>query len=167
MPEQLDLCLRRQARALLSKAIRARLPAGAIAARLATTADHVLLAAERNPAPRLPAGSPALSPGPRPPADGQLPEPAGRKDRTRKADQPTGRSERAIDPHWLREQYHARQRSLKDIAAGITLLRITTGGTIALIADGEHFARNALATLTMAEPAHDSRHQPPSAPALG
>jgi hypothetical protein len=80
MPEQLDLCLRRQARALLSKAsirepvtwepppgwvtgipwpgpdpdsittsdlhplIRARLPA----------ADHVLLAAARNPAPRLP-----------------------------------------------------------------------------------------------------------------
>jgi hypothetical protein len=37
--------------------IRARLPASAIAARLATTtADHVLLAATRNPAPRLPAG---------------------------------------------------------------------------------------------------------------
>jgi hypothetical protein len=90
MPEQLDLCLRRQARSLLSKAhinepvtwepppgwitgitwpgphpdsittsdlhplIRARLPASAIAAKLATTADHVLLAATRNPAPRLP-----------------------------------------------------------------------------------------------------------------
>jgi hypothetical protein len=91
MPAQLDLCLRRQARSLLSKAsidepvtwepppgwitgipwpgpdpdsittsdlhplIRARLPASAIAIRLATTADHVLLAATRNPAPRLPA----------------------------------------------------------------------------------------------------------------
>jgi hypothetical protein len=91
MPEQLDLCLRRQARSLLSKAsidepvtweplpgwitgipwpgpdpdsitttglhtlIRARLPASAIAARLATTADHVLLTATGNPAPRLPA----------------------------------------------------------------------------------------------------------------
>jgi TniQ len=89
MPAQLDLCLRRQASALLSKAsidepvawepppgwitgvpwpgpdpdsitpgdlhplIRARLPASAIAAKLATTADHVLLAAARNPAPRL------------------------------------------------------------------------------------------------------------------
>ena len=39
--------------------IRARLPASAIAARLATTADHVLLAATRNPAPRLPAGQSA------------------------------------------------------------------------------------------------------------
>jgi len=92
MPDQLDLCLRRQASSLLSKAridepvtwepppgwvtgipwpgpdpdsittsdlhplIRARLPASAIAARLATTADHVLLAATRNPAPRLPGG---------------------------------------------------------------------------------------------------------------
>jgi hypothetical protein len=90
MPDQLDLCLRRQARSLHSKAsidepvtwepppgwitgipwpgpdpdsispgdlhplIRARLPASAIAARLATTADHVLPAAARNPAPRLP-----------------------------------------------------------------------------------------------------------------
>ena len=39
--------------------IRARLPASAIAARLSTTADHVLLAAARNPAPRLLVGSPA------------------------------------------------------------------------------------------------------------
>jgi hypothetical protein len=150
MPEQLDFCLRRQARSLLSKAsirepvtweppscwvtcipwpgpdsigpgdlhplIRARLPAGAIAARLSATADHVLLAAERNPAPRLPAGSPAPSSGPQPPAD-QLPGLAGRDDRTRKTARYTGRSERAIDPHWLREQYQARQRSLKDIAA--------------------------------------------------
>jgi hypothetical protein len=90
MPGQLDLCLRRQASSLLSKAsidepvtwepppgwitgipwpgpdpdsittsdlhplIRARLPASAIAARLSTTADHVLLAATRSPAPRLP-----------------------------------------------------------------------------------------------------------------
>jgi hypothetical protein len=90
LPAQLDLCLRRQASSLLSKAsidepvtwepppgwvtgitwpgpdpdsispgdlhplIRARLPASAIAARLPATADHVLLAATRNPAPRLP-----------------------------------------------------------------------------------------------------------------
>jgi hypothetical protein len=90
MPAQLDLCLRRQAHSLLSKAsidepvtwepppgwvtgipwpgpdpdsittsdlhplIRARLPASAIAAKLATTADHVLLTATRSPAPRLP-----------------------------------------------------------------------------------------------------------------
>ncbi|HET9972439.1 MAG TPA: hypothetical protein VFQ68_29675 [Streptosporangiaceae bacterium] len=89
MLAQLDLCLRRQASSLLSKAsidepitwepapgwttgipwpgpdpdsitpsalhplIRARLPASAIAARLSATADHVLLAAARNPAPRL------------------------------------------------------------------------------------------------------------------
>jgi hypothetical protein len=38
--------------------IRARFSASAIAARLATTADHVLLAAARNPAPRLPGDSP-------------------------------------------------------------------------------------------------------------
>jgi hypothetical protein len=38
--------------------IRARLSASAIAARLATTADHVLLAAARNPAPRLPGDPP-------------------------------------------------------------------------------------------------------------
>jgi hypothetical protein len=91
MPAQLDLCLRRQASSLLSKAsidepvtweplpgwvtgipwpgpdpdsttpsdlhplIRARLPASAIAARLATTADHVLLTATRSPAPASPA----------------------------------------------------------------------------------------------------------------
>jgi hypothetical protein len=44
--------------------IRARLPASAIAARLATSADHVLLAATRNPAPRLPADSPPELPKP-------------------------------------------------------------------------------------------------------
>lgn len=38
--------------------IRARLPASAIAAKLATTADHVQLAAARNPAPRLPGDPP-------------------------------------------------------------------------------------------------------------
>jgi hypothetical protein len=98
MPEQLDLCLRRQASSLLSQAsigehitwkpppgwvtsipwpgpdpgsirpddlhplIRAGLPVPAIAVRLATTADHVRLAAARNPAPRLPVGSPAQPP---------------------------------------------------------------------------------------------------------
>jgi Bacterial regulatory helix-turn-helix protein, lysR family len=189
------------------------------------------------------------------------PEPAGREDRTRKTARTTGISEDAIDPHWLREQYQARQRSLKDIAAetgfpvedlaaaartagipvrhgingrahplaglggpgafpaavwnaftgphaeqrirrllvlpgqpslrhaarqlgirhallagqvrqledavGTTLLRISTDGTIALTPDGEEFARDALAALTMAEFAHDSQHQPPGAPALG
>ncbi len=297
MPEQLDLCLRRQARALLSKAsirepvtwepppgwvtgipwpgpdpdsispgdlhplLRARLPASAIAARLATTADHVLLAAERNPAPRLPAGSPTLSSGPRAAADAEFPEPTGREDHTRKTARSTGRSEHALDPPWLREQYQARQRSLKDIAAeagvpvedlaaaartagipvrhgvngrahplaglggpdafpaavwnaftrphagqrirrllvlpgqpslrhaarqlgirhallagqvrqleaaaGITLLRTAPDGTITLTHAGEEFACHALAALTMAESAHDSRHQPPGAAALG
>jgi hypothetical protein len=38
--------------------IRARLSASAIAARLATTAGHVLLATARNPAPRLPGDPP-------------------------------------------------------------------------------------------------------------
>jgi hypothetical protein len=297
MPEQLDFCLRRQARALLSKAsirepvtweppsdwvtgipwpgpdpdsispgdlhplIRARLPASAIAARLSATADHVLLAAERNPAPRFPAGSPAPSSGPRPPAGSQLPELAGREDRMRKTARSTGRSKRATDPLWLREQYQARQRSLKDIAAetgipvedlsaaariagipvrhgvngrahplaglggpgafpaavwnaftgphaeqrirrllvlpgqpslrhaarqlgvrhtmlagqvrqledaaGITLLRTAPDGTITLTPGGEEFARDALAALTIAESAHESRHQPPDALALG
>lgn len=45
--------------ATCTRSSRARLPASAIAARLATTADHVQLAAARNPAPRLPARSPA------------------------------------------------------------------------------------------------------------
>lgn len=52
--------------------IRARLPASAIAARLATTADHVLLAATRNPAPRLPADSHAHPP----PASSRMPPPS-------------------------------------------------------------------------------------------
>lgn len=40
--------------------IRARLPVRAIAARLATSPDHVRLAADRHPAPQAPAESPAL-----------------------------------------------------------------------------------------------------------
>jgi hypothetical protein len=56
-------------------------------------------------------------------------------------------------------------RQLED-AAGTTLLRTEPDGTITLTADGEQFARNALAALTMAEPAHDSRHQPPDTAAL-
>jgi hypothetical protein len=118
--------------------IRAGLPVRAIAARLATSPDHVRLAAARHPAPRLPAGiHPPPPPEPDPPGTEQL------RDLTRQGHGPreiaciTGCSERvsrqlltsaglrrpapppdhAIDPHWLREQYHERQRSLKDIAA--------------------------------------------------
>src|ERR1017187_890458 len=60
-----------------------------------------------------------------------------------------------------------RQLRQLEAAAGTTLLRIEADGTITLTADGEQFARNALAALNMAEPAHDSRHQPPDTAALG
>jgi TniQ len=175
MPGQLDFCLHRQARALLSKAgigepvtweppfdwadgipwpgpdpdaistedlhplIRAGLPVRAIAARLATSADHVRVAAARHPAPRLPAGIPALPPAePEPPGTEQLRDLTSQGYGPRKIARITGCSERAIrqllttaglrevpapppdgdtDPRWLREQYQDRQRSLKDIAA--------------------------------------------------
>jgi hypothetical protein len=118
--------------------IRAGLPVRAIAARLATSADHVRLAAARHPAPRLPAGIPAP-----PPPEPELPGTEQLRDLTsqgygpRKIARVTGCSERAIrqlltsaglrhpapppdggiDPHWLREHYQDHQRSLKDIAA--------------------------------------------------
>ena len=118
--------------------IRAGLPVRAIAARLATTTDHVRLAAECRPAPRLPPGSPAQpAPEPEPPGTGQLRALTGQGYGPRKIARITGCSERTIrqlltsaglrepapraeggiDPHWLREQYQSRQRSLKDIAA--------------------------------------------------
>jgi hypothetical protein len=119
--------------------IRADLPVRAIAARLGTTADHVRLAAARHPAPQLPpGGSPAPPPPePPPPAADQLCDLAGQGHGPRKIARITGCSERTIrqlltsaglrspaerpdggsDPHWLREQYQNRQRSLKDIAA--------------------------------------------------
>jgi hypothetical protein len=118
--------------------IRARLPVRAIAARLATTADHVRLTAARHPAPRLPAGFPAPPPPePPPPGTGQLRDLARQGYGPRKIARITGCSERTIrqlltsaglrhpaqrpdggiDRHWLREQYQDRQRSLKDIAA--------------------------------------------------
>ena len=118
--------------------VRARLPVRAIAARLATSADHVRLAAARHPAPRLPAAIPALSPAePEPPGTDQLRHLTSQGYGPRKIARITGCSERAIrqlitssglrqpapppdggiDPRWLREQYQDRQRSLKDIAA--------------------------------------------------
>ncbi len=66
------------------------LPARAIAARLGTTAEHIRLAAARHPASTTPAQA----------APRQAPDSPG-----------------GIGPHWLREQYQFRQRSLKDIAA--------------------------------------------------
>ena len=119
--------------------IRAGLPeVRAIAARLATRPDHVRLAADRHPAPRLPAGIPAPPPPqPEPPGTQQLRDLTSQGHGPREIARITGYSERVIrqlltsaglrqpaehpnggiDPHWLREQYQDRQRSLKDIAA--------------------------------------------------
>jgi hypothetical protein len=118
--------------------IRAGLPVRAIAARLATSADHVRLAAARHPAPRLPAAIPAPPPPePEIPGTEQLRDLTGQGYGPRKIARITGCSERAIrqlltsaglrqpapltdgriDPDWLREQYHDGQRSLKDITA--------------------------------------------------
>jgi hypothetical protein len=118
--------------------IRAGLPVRAIAARLATSADHVRLAAARHPAPQLPAGNPAPPPPePEPPGTEQLRDLTSQGYGPRKIARITGYSERAIrqlltsaglrhpaplpdggiDPRWLREHYQDRERSLKDIAA--------------------------------------------------
>ncbi len=71
------------------------LPVRAIAARLGTTAEHIRLTAARYPAPQPPASTSAQV------APRQAPNRPGGD----------------IGPHWLREQYQLRQRSLKDIAA--------------------------------------------------
>ena len=119
--------------------IRSGLPVRAIAARLGTTADHVRLAAARHPAPLLPAdGRTAKAPAePELPGKEQLRAFTRQGYGARKIARLTGCSERAIrqvlastgfrepaqspdwsiDPRWLREQYQARLRSLKDIAA--------------------------------------------------
>jgi len=119
--------------------IRSGLPVRAIAARLGTTADHVRLTAARHPAPKRAPGSPAPpSPEPDPPGNDRLRDLASQGYGARKIARITGCSERTIrqlltsaglrhpappdgrehiDPHWLREQYQDRQRSLKDIAA--------------------------------------------------
>jgi hypothetical protein len=118
--------------------IRASLPVRAIAARLGTTADHVRLTAARHPASQLLSGTPApLPPEPDPPGTDQLCDLTSQGYGPRKIARITGCSERTIrqlltsaglrrpapppdggtDPHWLREHYQDRQRSLKDIAA--------------------------------------------------
>jgi len=119
--------------------LRSGLPVRAIAARLGTTPDHVRLAAARHPAPHLPAGSTAQVPADTDatPSAEQLRAFTGQGLGQRKIARITGCSERTIrhlltgaglrqpadrphrdiDAEWLREQYQARCRSLKDIAA--------------------------------------------------
>jgi len=118
--------------------IRSGMPVRAIAARLATTADHVRLTAARHPAPQLAPGSAAPPPAePEPPGNDQLRDLTSQGYGAREIARITGCSERTIrqlltsaglrhpapppdggiDPHWLRGQYQDRQRSLKDIAA--------------------------------------------------
>ena len=117
--------------------LQSSLPARAIAAMLGTTAEHIRLAAARHPAPQLPPGSTAPRPA-EPPGTQQLQAFTRQGLGLRKIARITGCSEHTtrqllagaglrqpaappgsdIDPHWLREQYQARSRSLKDIAAG-------------------------------------------------
>jgi hypothetical protein len=77
--------------------IRAGLPVRAIAARLATTADHIRLTAARHPAPQLPPGTPAQPP-PEPglPSTGQLRDLTSQGHGPRKIARITGCSERTI-----------------------------------------------------------------------
>jgi hypothetical protein len=117
--------------------IRSGLPVRAIAAKLGTTTEHVRLTAARHPSPPPPAGRTAQAPTePELPGTDQLRAFTEQGYGPRKIARITGCSERAIrqlltstglrqppprprsiDPHWLREQYQERQRSLKDIAA--------------------------------------------------
>jgi hypothetical protein len=118
--------------------IRSGLPVRAIAARLGTTAEHVRLTTARHPALPSPAsGTAQAPPEPGPPGTDQLHAFTEQGYGPRKIARITGCSERtirqlltstglrqpnphpnsSIDPHWLREQYQARQRSLKAITA--------------------------------------------------
>ena len=117
--------------------IRSGLPVRAIAAQLGTTAEHVRLTAARHPAPPPPARRTAQAPTePELPGTDQLRALTRQGYGPRKIARITGCSERtirqllysaglrqppprprSIDPRWLRGQYQARQRSLKDIAA--------------------------------------------------
>ncbi len=157
--------------------IRAGLPVRAIAARLATTADHVRLTAARHPAPWLPPGSPAPpQPEPGPPGTGQLRDLTRQGSGPRKIARITGCSERTIrqlltsaglrqpaqrpddgiDPHWLREQYQSRQRSLKDIAAetGIPVETLAAAARQAGIRVRHGINGRAHPLATSADPAH-------------
>jgi regulatory helix-turn-helix LysR family protein len=119
--------------------IQSSLPVRVIAARLSTTAEHVRLAAARHPAPQPPAdrAAQAAPAEPEAPGTGELRAFTAQGFGPRKIARITGCSERTIrqlltgaglrqaprhpdgdiEPHWLREQYQVRQRSLKDIAA--------------------------------------------------
>jgi hypothetical protein len=118
--------------------IQAGLPVRVAAARLGTSIEHVRLTATRHPAPKVTASTTAqASVEPNPPGTGLLRKFAQQGFGPRKIARITGCSERVIrqlltsaglrqpaqrphpdiDPQWLREQYHSRQRSLKDIAA--------------------------------------------------
>jgi hypothetical protein len=77
--------------------IRSGMPVRAIAAQLATTADHVRLTAARHPAPQPPPGSPAPPPAePDPPGNDQLRDLTSQGYGARKIARITGCSERTI-----------------------------------------------------------------------
>jgi hypothetical protein len=112
------------------------LPMAVITARLATTADHVYLAAARHPAPQLPPGSTVLSGPPELPHLRQVTDLASQGLGLRAIAQATGWPEHNlmrvmdeeglrsaasrsadIDLQWLREQYQTRGRSFRALAA--------------------------------------------------
>ena len=131
--------------------LRSGLPVRAIAARLGTTPEHVRLAAARHPAPYLPAGEATQVPAgtDTAPSAEQLRAFTRQGIGPRKIARITGCSERAIrrlltgaglqppadrphrdiDPEWLREQYQAQSRSLKDIAAETGIPAATLAAT--------------------------------------
>ncbi|HUY44204.1 MAG TPA: TniQ family protein [Streptosporangiaceae bacterium] len=124
--------------ASLHPLIQSGLPVRVIAARLGATAEQIRLTAARHPAPQRPPGRQRRPPPePEPPGADQLAALTAQGYGPRKIARITGCSERAIrqlltsaglrdtpgrhdgdiDPRWLREQYQARRRSLKDISA--------------------------------------------------